>query len=312
MLSRPQTAAPASAAAPKPPAPPCGCNDDPAAGLKQMFVDYFQGRSTAAGCDPATRPVFLRLHGAAHGRFVVGPNLLADLRVGVFEQQSEYPAWVRFSSDLQPGLPDLRGTIGIGIKLFGLHGEKMLDGERNASTHDFLLQNFDVFFTDTARDMCEFTCASLNGKFDEYVAKHPITGQILDEMNKNVDSVLATSYWSVLPFCGCAVRMRAAPASSAPSAITGSRLAMLLYRSTRYRPRASSMHCARDSRLDMRSRRSSMAMTPGSICTHRASTPYTTRTWSTERAITAPKRAGRSTFSGAGEVWVVSSHLRPA
>lgn len=163
-------------------------------------MDYAQGVALARGRDPATRPVFLRLHGVAHGRFVVAENLSPDLRVGVFGQKAEYPVWVRFSGDIQPGSPDLKGTAGVAIKLFGVEGKKLLAPEQDAPTHDFLLQNHDVFFTDTAKDMCEFTCQSLNGKFDEYVAAHPVTGQVLKDMEKVVDSVLANPYWSGLPY----------------------------------------------------------------------------------------------------------------
>lgn len=198
MLTRPQLQATPSDASPPKPRPPCGC-DDPVEGLKQMFVDYFQGMDVASGRDPATRPVFLRLHGAAHGTFLVNPDLPEELRVGVFGQAGEYPAWVRFSSDLQPGLPDLKGTVGIGIKLFGVDGRKVMEPDQDATTHDFILQNHDVFFVDTAGDMCEFTCASLNGGFKQYVAEHPVTGEVLDAMEKVVDSVLETPYWSVLP-----------------------------------------------------------------------------------------------------------------
>ncbi|MCG8457346.1 MAG: hypothetical protein MI919_13805, partial [Holophagales bacterium] len=192
-----QDAATKSTSAPK---PPCGCDDDPAEGLKQMFVDFAQGRTIEAGRDPASRPVFLRLHGVAHGRFEVCENLPEELRVGILAQKSSYPAWVRFSSDVQPGRPDLKGTCGIGIKLFGVEGEKMLPPEPDATTQDLILQNMDVFFTDTAKDMCEFTCASLNGKLDEYLRDHPTTARILEEMEKVVGSVLETPYWSCLPF----------------------------------------------------------------------------------------------------------------
>jgi hypothetical protein len=163
-------------------------------------VDYAQGRALAAGRDPATRPVFLRLHGVAHGTLVIEPDLPADLRVGVFAQKSSYPAWVRFSSDVQPGAPDLKGTVGVAIKLFGVEGPKVLPSDANASTHDFIFQNHDVFFVDTAKDMCEFTCQSLNGNFAGYVKDHKETGRILNDMEKVVDSVLATPYWSVLPY----------------------------------------------------------------------------------------------------------------
>ncbi len=187
-------------AGPQPPEPPCGCDQDPIEGLRQMFVDFAQGRTILAGRDPATRPVFLRLHGVAHGTFEIRPDLPDDLRVGVFGGKPSYPAWVRFSSDVQPGRPDFKGTCGIGIKLFGVQGEKMLPPETEASTQDFILQNMDVFFSDTAKDMCEFTCQALNGNLDEYLASHPTTARILEEMEKAVDSVLETPYWSGVPF----------------------------------------------------------------------------------------------------------------
>src|SRR6185369_2739256 len=150
----------------------------------QMFVSYFQGTDLAQGADPATRPVFLRLHGAAHGSFLVKEDLPEELRVGVFGQKREYPVWVRFSSDVQPGFPDLRGTVGIGIKLFGVSGRKIMAPEEDATTQDFVLQNYDVFFVDTAKDMCEFTCAALNGQYDSYVKDHPVTGEILAAMEQ--------------------------------------------------------------------------------------------------------------------------------
>jgi len=181
------------------PPSPCCCDSDPITGLKQLFVDYFQGRGMSAGRDPATRPVFLRLHGVAHGSFVVDPDLPDKLRVGVFAQRPEYPVWVRFSADIQPGVPDLKGTTGIGIKLFHVEGEKLLVPDQDAITHDFILQNHDVFFVDTAKDMCEFTCQSLHGKSAEYLADHAVTAQVLKDMEKVVESVLTTDYWSVLP-----------------------------------------------------------------------------------------------------------------
>ncbi len=183
------------------PPSPCCCDQDPIAGLKQLFVDYFQGLGMAQGRDPATRPVFLRLHGVARGRFVIEPNLPPSLRVGVFGQAAQYDTWVRFSADVQPGRPDLKGTVGIGIKLFGVAGKKLLEPDEDAPTQDFILQNSDVFFVDTARDMCEFTCQSLHGQSDEYERRHPVTARILKEMEKVVDSTLATSYWSCLPAC---------------------------------------------------------------------------------------------------------------
>lgn len=178
--------------------PSCwNCAEDPGDKLQHMFVDVVQRRRIQQGQMPAKRPVFTKPHGVASGRFEVRPDLPDELRVGVFALQ-RVPAWVRFSSDAQPTDPDRKSTCGIGIKLFNVPGPKLLgDGE----THDFLMQNHDVFFVDTAQDMCEFTRAGVvEGNYDPYLDTHPVTKQVLAEMEKVVLSVLTTPYWSVLPY----------------------------------------------------------------------------------------------------------------
>ena len=107
-------------------------------------------------------------------------------------------AWVRFSSDTLPAQPDLKTTCGIGIKLFGVPGPKLLG---DGATQDFLLQNHDVFFVDTAVDMCEFTKAGVvDGSYDPYLETHRETDRILKEMKKVESSVLGCTYWSGLPY----------------------------------------------------------------------------------------------------------------
>lgn len=182
--------------------PNCNCDTDPISCLKQMFVDMVQFSRIKRGQCPARRPVFLRLHGVAHGRFEVAPGLPSDLCIGLFGQRSSYPAWVRFSSDIPDGRPDLKSTVGIGIKLFDAQGEKVLAPDEHAPTVDILLQNIDIFFVDNAHDMCAFTKASLTSPeaADAWLKDHPRTQEILDEMEKVVPTVLGTDLWSVIPF----------------------------------------------------------------------------------------------------------------
>src|SRR4029077_15153413 len=95
---------------------------------------------------------------------------------------------------------DYKTTLGIGIKLFCTPGTKIL-GMPADSTFDFILQNSDVFFVDTAADMCAFTKAGVvDGDYAPYLVAHPETANILDEMAKPVVSVLTTAYWSGVPF----------------------------------------------------------------------------------------------------------------
>ena len=200
-------------------APPVDCDTDPVGSLVAMFVDMVQlGRIQAGQC-PALRPVFLKPHGVVHGTFRVRSGGLPDThRIGLFAG-TEYPAWVRFSSDTLPTISDYRTTLGIGIKLFGVPGPKLV-GDPDARTFDFILQNFDVFFVDTAKDMCEFTRAGVvEGDYDPYLKAHPKTARLLEEMAKPVASVLDTAYWSGLPFSfgpGQYVKYKLEPESEAP------------------------------------------------------------------------------------------------
>lgn len=175
------------------------CATDPVASLVKMFVDMVQAGRIGRGQCPALRPVFLKAHGVAHGAFRVRPDLPTDLKIGLFAG-TEYPAWVRFSSDTLPTIGDFKTTAGIGIKLFNAPVPKIF-GASQDTTFDFILQNFDVFFVDTAADMCAFTKAGVvDGNYDPYLAAHPQTAKLLDEMAKPVASTLGIAYWSCVPF----------------------------------------------------------------------------------------------------------------
>ena len=194
------------------------CAADPAAALVKMFVGMVQAGRIAKGQCPALRPVFLKPHGVVNGMFRIRPDLPDDLRIGLFAGR-EYPARVRFSSDTLPTLNDYTSTLGIGIKLFGVPGAKIF-GQPDEATFDFILQNFDVFFVNTAYDMCEFTKAGVvDGDYGPYLCKHPETDRLLKEMARPVGSVLGTPYWSGLPFAfgpGRFVKYKLEPATAVP------------------------------------------------------------------------------------------------
>ncbi|MGH6918229.1 MAG: LodA/GoxA family CTQ-dependent oxidase, partial [Geminicoccaceae bacterium] len=144
--------------------------------------------------------VFLKPHGVVRGMFRVRPDLPEALKVGLFAGGAEYPAWVRFSSDTLPTSTDFKTTLGIAVKLFQTPVPKIF-GAPQDTTFDLVLQNFDVFFVDTAADMCAFTKAGVvDGDYDPYLAAHPETARLLDEMAKPVASLLASAYWSCVPF----------------------------------------------------------------------------------------------------------------
>src|SRR5207248_3185671 len=90
---------------------------------------------------------------------------------------------------------DRKPSLGIGIKLFGVPGTKLLHDEKNATTHDFLMQNSDVFFVDTALDMCEWAQKRVNR-----LPIDPETEKRREKLSSAASSVLDSTYWSVLPY----------------------------------------------------------------------------------------------------------------
>jgi hypothetical protein len=189
------------------------CAGDPTTGLIEMLVGLVQEGRIKRGQRPAERPVFRKLHGAAHGRLKLCAEAPDELRVGVFAHDV-LDVWMRFSSDAAPTDPDLKSTLGIAIKAFGVPGRKATGEE--GDTADFILQNHPVLFVDDARAMCEFTYADVvEGDYTPYLDSHPETKGILDTMQKVEGSVLTAIYWALLPFrAGKAVVKYAAPERS--------------------------------------------------------------------------------------------------
>jgi len=174
------------------------CAIDPVAGLTKMFVDIVQKSRIDAGQIPALRPVFLKLHGSAKGTLTLNQDAQTILPPGLFPT-SALLVWIRFSSDTVPSEHGFKKTLGIGLKLFGIPGETLF-GDPEDITLDLIFQNHHVFFLDTSSDMCAFTKAAVvDRNIQEYLDAHPITDQILKDMEKPEPSALSAQYWTILP-----------------------------------------------------------------------------------------------------------------
>ena len=164
------------------------------------MIWYRKKRVDEQGQCPARRPVFLRTHGIIKGNFTILEDIPQAYKQGMFAVAGTHPVYVRYSSDLSDGRPDWMSTIGIGIKVFDVPGPKLVSDD-GANTADFLLQNVPFFFVDTARDMCNFTKASLEGWGDDWIQQNaPKTTELLNDMARPIRSVFETPLWSVVPF----------------------------------------------------------------------------------------------------------------
>ncbi len=140
---------------------------------------------------------------------MVGADVPADLRHGVFREPGTYPAWVRFSSSAGAPTPrpdSKRDAHGMAIKLMGVDGDKVMASERDAGTQDFILANSRVFFCRNAEDYVTLAATAAHGKFlSFFLGWNPAKWRIRELVNmlvatqQKVDDPLQTQYWSQTP-----------------------------------------------------------------------------------------------------------------
>lgn len=161
---------------------------------------------------PGLRGQHPKGHGVVWAEFTIESNLPEDLKVGVFKQpRKTFPAWIRFSNAVDKD-DTVNGLHGMAIKLMNVEGEKVLPGEQNAKTQDFILVDHPVFFLRNAQDSAHFFNALAESHGKPPLKKFFLAGanplkwhtrelQILLAMKrKKITSPLDTQYWSSTPY----------------------------------------------------------------------------------------------------------------
>jgi len=169
-------------------------------------------------------------HGCVRAEFIVEPGLPSELRVGVFAKESTYPAWIRFSN--ANGLrsdgtyrPDInRDVRGAALKLMGVAGEKILAGEENETTQDFLLISADALI---AHDLAAFV--KLLGELKVFTLLWYFFNPLNPHLRElgiglrspiRIGNPLDIEYFSVVPYLfgeGVAVKYKLRPMLDRPS-----------------------------------------------------------------------------------------------
>ena len=113
----------------------------------QIAMDSFKDEKRAG-----LRDQHSRASGCVKAKFEISdvPN---DFRVGLFSKAKTYQSWVRYSpatADVQA--PDGKGVYGMAIKLMGVEGKKILEGQENETTQDFLLANYPSFLVSSVKE----------------------------------------------------------------------------------------------------------------------------------------------------------------
>ena len=146
-------------------------------------------------------------HGVVRASFEVLDNIPTRYKVGLFAKPARYDALIRFSNGPQTEDREA-GPQGMAIKLIGVPGEKILEAEATAATHDFILIDGPVFFvrdTDWYVRLFKELVRNLGGKPKEWLAAlekaHPEDIAVVENYhNRIVDSPLARPFWSQVPY----------------------------------------------------------------------------------------------------------------
>jgi hypothetical protein len=168
--------------------------------LKQKVADSYPPGKTLRDAHP-------KQHGCVMAEFIVDSEIPQEWRIGVFKEARAFPALIRFSNASPTVSPDYKKDCrGMAIKLLGVEGEKLLEGDRHGLTHDFITISFDSFFSKSPRDLYFFTVAFFSGAlgalwyFFNPFKPHVGTFLSIFKSAQRHTSPLDIRYWSMTPY----------------------------------------------------------------------------------------------------------------
>jgi len=175
----------------------------------------------------AERGANAKTYGIARAEFRILPGLPDNLAKGIFRVPKTYKAWVRFAdtgSVITPD-PEFVGVVGIGVKIMGVPGPKLMDDEVN--TQDFTLIGVRTFTASDTVGMTKLQTQILKYRPANYFFNPLYPGRFLDFMMQGLDSRLLGSplesqLYSCTPFLhgeGQAVHYSVKPRSDRQSPI---------------------------------------------------------------------------------------------
>ncbi|WP_209347642.1 hypothetical protein [Pontixanthobacter sp. CEM42] len=163
---------------------------------RHLDIDFTPGNYERAGNT--------KTHGVVRAVFEVNPNLPENLRRGIFAEERNFPAWLRFSNPGPHVTPDIEdvGFGSIGVKLMDVPGEKLMDDEK--FTQDFTAISTITFVTPDTRE---------NARLQYWSRRHlpiwyfinlrhsHIRDFIMQALwNRTLSSPFATEYFSCVPY----------------------------------------------------------------------------------------------------------------
>jgi hypothetical protein len=141
----------------------------------------------------AERGANAKTYGIVRAEFQVLPGLPSHLAQGVFREPKTYQAWIRVADTGSVITPDPEhvGVVGMGIKLMGVTGPKLLADEQH--TQDFTLIGVRTFTAPNTAGMAKLQTEILKYRPAFYFFNPLYPGRLLDFIMQALDSRLLGS-----------------------------------------------------------------------------------------------------------------------
>ena len=141
-------------------------------------------------------------HGLVKAEFTVLDDIKEEYKVGIFSNPKTYKSWIRYSN-LSGGTPDInKDSRGMGIKLMGVEGKKLLPEQADALTQDFVFMSTQFFVTKDVEGFANLLTAINSGKLKTvlFFLSHPRLLILFLKVRSQTPSLFDVNWGSTTPY----------------------------------------------------------------------------------------------------------------
>lgn len=154
------------------------------------------------------RQIHPKMNGCVKAEFIIEKNLPPELKLGIFKDETSFPAWIRFSNGNTKPLPDFKKDVrGFAIKIMNVPGEKIALSGGPGINQDFILMNTKSFAAKNVEDFYHVlqvvTMLPLQGpvfKKIPYIVKNASIFKNGAKSKINCNHPFELDYYSTVPY----------------------------------------------------------------------------------------------------------------
>lgn len=154
------------------------------------------------------RQIHPKMNGCVKAAFIIEKELPDNLKIGLFKEESTFPAWIRFSNgDTHPKKDWEKDIRGFAIKIMNVPGDKLVESKPGGGNHDFILMNTKNFVSKKVKNFYKIlkvvttptTAANSLSKLFTLLSSIPILANA-GKAKIKIEHPFEINYFSTVPF----------------------------------------------------------------------------------------------------------------